>query len=196
MTRYVLPILLSACGLASQKAPVCEAVPLGIDNLFSGSERRDIIKAISNWEAASGNRICFQILWRDTANDKRSFKSDNRFTIYSQRRPWQVRSATTVGKNSCPRKSSCLGLTVWNDGGRASDIFVLAAKPPILRATIEHELGHMFGLGHSQTYESIMYPTINKDKQIGVTDRRILGCLLETRTFLRSRNRCSEQVKP
>jgi hypothetical protein len=202
MTRIMVLLLasLSACGNAAsaETTPLvvlgsnaCAAtLRLEIDNLFDKQERVEIMKAIVDWRIASGNRVCFRIAWRDTSGDERTFRSDGRFSIYNWKRPWQVRAATTVDRTPCPKRESCLGVTIWEHGGRASDVFVLTANLAFLRALVEHELGHVFGLKHTAVYDSIMFSDIRKDKMIGRIDRKNLDCLLKTQTFLQNENDC------
>jgi hypothetical protein len=196
----ILPlVLLSACGNTTARtyqsaAAVNEqcdyTLRLEADSLFVELERIEITKAITNWRSASKNRICFQIVWRDTSNDMRLFRSDDRFTIYSWRRSWQITITSTVKDSPCPKRDSCLGLTIWEHNGQTSDIFIITQKRYFLRATLEHELGHMFGLRHTQVYESIMFSDIRSNKTIGTVDRKNLDCLLKTHSFLQNENDC------
>lgn len=163
---------------------------LQIDDLFTEWEQIEILKAIMNWRRASDNKLCFRITWRDTSGDERIFRSDGRFSIYNWRHSWQVRAVTTVDRTPCPKKDSCLGVTIWEHGGHASDVFILTANPAFLRAIVEHELGHMFGLKHTTVYDSIMFCDIRKDKTIGRIDQKNLSCLLKTQTFLQNENDC------
>lgn len=192
-------ILLSGCGNTTAKiyqpaAAVDEQcdhiLRLEIDNLFAKLERVEITKAIANWRSASKNRICFQITWRDTSNDVRFFRSDNKFTIYSWRRPWQIAITSAVKDSPCPKRDSCLGLTIWEHDGQMSDIFIITSKRYFLRAVLEHELGHMFGLQHTQVYESIMFPDIRSNKSLGAIDRKNINCLLNTHSFCQNENNC------
>jgi predicted Zn-dependent protease len=189
---FVLVLSCSRPPSAALPDPTCVGrLRLEIDSLFVPGEMAEILEAVSNWERASGGRMCVEVVRRDASADSRSFQSDGRFAIYSWRGGWQVEAATTAEDSPCRTRASCLGVTIWERGGRTSDIFVLTGELAFMRATVEHELGHMFGLGHTPVYESIMFRTIRPDKAIGRIDRRNLGCLLETRAFLRNANGCN-----
>jgi hypothetical protein len=192
ITILLLLLPLSSCGQVSfAQNNKCEStLNLEVDSLFSKAERTEITKAIANWGVASGNRICFKVTQRDTTNDKETFRSDGRFSIYSWRGSWQVKTVTTVDRSPCPKRESCLAVTIWEHGGRGSDVFMLTKDVSFFRATMEHELGHVFGLKHTPVYDSIMFVQIRRDKTIDKIDRKNLGCLLKTQTFLQNENDC------
>jgi hypothetical protein len=188
--------LLASCGapnvaLSMDKGCI-RTVRLDVDEAFTGPEREEISKAIREWGAASNGRLCFRTAWRNTSMDKPTFRTDGRLTVYSPHRAWQVRAAMTVEGSPCPRRGSCLAVTVWEYGGRASDIFVLTERLGFLRATLEHELGHMFGLRHTLEYDSIMFSSIRTDKTIGAVDRKGIDCLLRTYALMRHDNNCAK----
>lgn len=196
--KLAILIFLSSCSKVSAEMPVpilsderCNStLHLEIDNLFNKYERLEILKAIVNWRAASNNQLCFKIVWRNTKYDESSFRSDRKFVIYSWKRSWQIKSATIMDMSPCPTKESCLGVTVWEYGGGSSDIFVLTSKMSFICVTVEHELGHVFGLKHTLVYNSIMYRNLRSDKKISKFDQKNLNCLLKTQTLLQNENDC------
>jgi len=189
----VLLSMVVCCGGSRTTLPVDECirtVRLEIDSLFSDVERKEIIKAIHEWESASEGRLCLKTTWRDTSKDVFTFRHDGKYILYSRHRKWQIDAVTSTKGSPCPKRDSCLGATIWEHGGFGSDIFVLTAKVEFIRATVIHELGHVFGLKHTYIYDSIMFETIRKDKVIGEVDKKKLNCLIKTSSLLKSENSC------
>jgi hypothetical protein len=181
--------LIAAC--SSGRGAECQGkLRLWIDDLFSAGERNEIILALGDWNKASGNRLCLDYELYNTATDKETFRGDGKFTVYCPHGPWQVSAAMALEGNPCGT-GDCLGITVREPGDGSSDIFIFAEGMASLRSIAGHELGHVFGLGHNDNYESIMYQTVRTGKGVGAIDAKNIGCLLDAHAFLKPINNCT-----
>jgi len=186
---FALVIFLTSCMPISEAKVRCHQIDVDVDNLFNKDERTKIIKALSNWEKVS-DKICFTVEWKDTTDDEPTFRSDGKASIYSPKRAWQIKAALRAAHRICPTRKDCLGVTVWEHDGQTSDIFIFTENLQLLRATVEHEVGHLLGLHHTTVYDSIMFPRIRADKSIGTIDKKNLNCLIETQTLMTQENDC------
>jgi hypothetical protein len=163
-----------------------------VDSLFTKRERAEIVVAVGDWTAASEGHVCFRIAPCDTTAEEKTYGSDGEFTVYSWKRPWQVKAA-----GPCAASKTCLAVTATEPAGRASDIFVIERSIRFLRATVEHELGHVLGMRHTPIFESIMYPRASAARTIAKVDRESLACLMANQSLIHGADRCApESIRP
>jgi len=189
----VVLLLCATCGGQAHAGGRCRrTLLLGVDSLFTKRERAEIAVAVANWTAASGGQVCFRIAPCDTSAEERTHGSDGEFTIYSWKRPWQLKAA-----GPCAANRTCLAITATEPGGRAADIFVIEKDIRYLRATIEHEMGHVLGMKHTPIFDSIMFPKANAAKTIANVDREALACLMANQSLIHGADRCApEALRP
>ena len=179
-------------------AGTCEwKIRMYVDNSFTPAETMDIGQALSNWNHASGGRICFTVAWSllNTEYEKKRWRTDGMNTIYSGARDWH-RKAAQAG--SCKKPGSCSAVTFWQQDEKAADIFYLSRNRIQFRALTEHEVGHVLGLWHSKNPHDLMYGTVVEGFNYNITnnDKEMLRCLMNSGEIGRYTSSCRPKLTP
>jgi len=161
--------------LASNRCRV--TVKLRVDAKLNCVESKKVIQAAKNWFDASLGSICFLLWWEklDETKERASGQSDRISTLYSGKAAWHRKTV----RDGCS-SSSCLGLAIQGKH-KAADIFLRNDDASVFRRLVEHEIGHVLGLGHSCNAKDLMYPSIGKRlirKNLTDNDKSMLWCLI------------------
>jgi len=122
--------------------------------------------------------VCFLLWWEklDENKEEISWQSDMISTLYSRREAWHRKEVD----DNCPAgPNGCLGITIL-ETHKGADIFLKSDDTDIFRRLVEHEVGHVLGLGHSCDARDLMYSTIGKGsvrKNLTDNDKSMALCL-------------------
>jgi hypothetical protein len=166
-------------------------VPIRVDSLFNEKEMRVIHRAANRWERVSKNKICFDIkVVKIYEVEQWIYRRDGQSTIYSWKAEWQKKAA--IEKHDCSPLKRYAACTVPGLSTTLSaDIFVV--RNVKFYNLITHELGHVFGIGHSPSPRDLMYKeirTAGKGSTISPRDRKVLRCIIKTNKLLDWKNPC------
>lgn len=152
-------------------------VKMRVDAKLTCSESKKVVQAAGNWFNASLGRVCFLLWWEklDERKEKRFNRTDGISTLYSGRASWHRREV----RNGC-KSSTCLGMAIQGKH-KTADIFLNTEDAGVFRRLVEHEMGHILGMGHSCDARDLMYPTVGKKtirKNLTDNDKSMLWCLI------------------
>lgn len=173
-------------------SPCKNTIHLRIDNEFTKREVKVIKWALTSWTNASNKQLCFTTEMAEISPiEMLGFDRDNVSTIYSGKSLWQ--KAIIISRFDCTERNHCLAITTKSHGSKPyHDIFI--RKMYNLYTLMVHELGHVFGLDHSNKRKDVMYHTIRmkgRGTYISYKDKKMLLCLIKSKQLREWQANCS-----
>lgn len=156
--------------------PYKPAVVMHGDTSFTKGERASIEKAAGIWKYQTDGLANLKVVW-DLDSAKADIENENvilRMNSSDEVVQWADCEATGFGAFLAPGQCEPIVLAwvspsggVHNNGHRKVQLVIIPDRynTPDLELAVElHEMGHIFGLPHLPSPQSVMYPSANAEK--------------------------------
>ncbi len=160
LTIWAVLLLLVGCVRDSSFPAASEnsraQLVLYVDRAFSFTEETLIIKAVEDWQHASRGTLSFKVLWNQPRpgrlKEVRERPRDGFFV-------WALDRGDTPNLGRLD-VSTIAGFYTGNRGQHFGHIvlFQRGDQPVRFYAVIAHEIGHLLGLDHMESIQTLMHP--------------------------------------